>query len=333
MLGDSHDAFSTGYGSGRSESRVSTATYSRRHTLSAVSPSSGLTRSGGLRRPKRDRTQSLSPAAPDRNCRASISPVDDYSTASERLSVPRSGSQVSFRSPVPSVGYESASEGSQGVSTYGSIGYDICETSDTSEFAIDQTGSRTRSRTATSGTGRVFDTVQSCPSTDFETVTVCPPSTEYDDARKCICPPSVEEVVKIVESPEPMETPAPVPIELTPPPSQRASSRRTPSEFTLERETTTETGTMLPPIPIELTPPPSQRASSRRTPSELTSEQETTTETGMMQSPIPIELTPPPSPRPSSRRTPSELTLERESMTETGTMRSPVPIELSPPPS
>ncbi|KAG8743305.1 hypothetical protein FRC10_012268, partial [Ceratobasidium sp. 414] len=74
-----------------------------------------------------------------------------------------------------------------------------------SEFTIDHTGSRTRSRTATSATGRVvspikgseefitaegsavtdtqFDTVQSCPSTDFETVTVCPPSTEYDDAR------------------------------------------------------------------------------------------------------------------------------------------------------
>ncbi|KAG8743304.1 hypothetical protein FRC10_012267 [Ceratobasidium sp. 414] len=94
MLGDSHDAFSTGYGSGRSESHVSTAAYSRRRTLSAVSPSSGLTRSGGLRRPKRDRTQSLSPAAPDRDRRASISPVDGYSTASERLSVPRSGSSI-----------------------------------------------------------------------------------------------------------------------------------------------------------------------------------------------------------------------------------------------
>ncbi|KAG9080929.1 hypothetical protein FRC06_005993, partial [Ceratobasidium sp. 370] len=101
MLRDSHDAFSTAYGSGHSKSRVSTATYSRRRTLPAVSPSSGLTRSGGLRRPKRDRTHSLSPAAPDRDRRASISPVDGYSTASERLSVPRSGSQVSFRSPVP----------------------------------------------------------------------------------------------------------------------------------------------------------------------------------------------------------------------------------------
>ncbi|KAG9074600.1 hypothetical protein FRC06_010590, partial [Ceratobasidium sp. 370] len=203
MLGDSHDAFSTGYGSGHSESHVSTATYSRRRTLSAVSPSSGLTRSGGLRRPKRDRTESLSPAAPDRDRRASISPVDGYSTASERLSVPRSGSQVSFGSPVPSVSYESASEGSQGVSTYGSIGYDICETSNMSEFTIDQTGSRTRSRTV-SGTGRVVSptkgskefitaegsaatdtqlyTIQSSPSTDFETVTVCPPSTEYNDS-------------------------------------------------------------------------------------------------------------------------------------------------------
>ncbi|QRV84868.1 hypothetical protein RhiJN_12884 [Ceratobasidium sp. AG-Ba] len=59
-----------------------------------------------------------------------------------------------------------------------------------------------------------------CPSTDFETVTVCPPSTEYEDARKCICPPSVEDVVEIVESPEQM-TPVPVPVELTPPPSWR----------------------------------------------------------------------------------------------------------------
>ncbi|KAG8737750.1 hypothetical protein FRC10_007827 [Ceratobasidium sp. 414] len=55
MLGDSHDAFSMGYGSGPSESRVSTAAYSRRRTLSAVSPSSGLARSGGLLRPRRDR--------------------------------------------------------------------------------------------------------------------------------------------------------------------------------------------------------------------------------------------------------------------------------------
>ncbi|KAG9074971.1 hypothetical protein FS749_013432 [Ceratobasidium sp. UAMH 11750] len=93
MLGD-HDAFSTGYGSGRSEGRISTAPYSRRRTLSAVSPSSGLSHSGGLRRPKRDYTQSLSPAAPDRDRCASFSPVDGYSTASERLSVPGSGSQV-----------------------------------------------------------------------------------------------------------------------------------------------------------------------------------------------------------------------------------------------
>ncbi|KAG9086299.1 hypothetical protein FS749_003738 [Ceratobasidium sp. UAMH 11750] len=268
MLGD-HDAFSTGYGSGRSEGRISTATYSRRHTLSAVSPSSGLTRSGGLRRPKRDRTQSLSPAAPDRDRRASFSPV-----------------------------------------------------------TIDQTGSRTRSRTATSGIGRVvsptkgseefitaegsaatdtqFDTVQSCLSTGFKTVTVCPPSVE-------------EEVVEIVESPEHIETPIPVPIELTPPPSHRASSRRTPSELTLEQETETETETMHSPMPIELTPTPSQRPSSRRTPSELMLERET--ETGTMRSPVPIELSPPPPQRSSSRRTLSMISLE------------PAVIELAPPPS
>ncbi|KAG9120515.1 hypothetical protein FRC07_003950 [Ceratobasidium sp. 392] len=83
---DTHDALSTGYSSGRSKGIISTATYLRRCTLSAVSPSSGLSCSGGLRRPKHDRTRSLSPAAADR---ISISPVDSYSTASERLSVPR----------------------------------------------------------------------------------------------------------------------------------------------------------------------------------------------------------------------------------------------------
>ncbi|CAE7138623.1 unnamed protein product [Rhizoctonia solani] len=60
--GDTHDALSTGYGStGRSEGVVSSATYSRRRTLSGVSSSgSGLSRSHGLRRPKRDRTSSTS---------------------------------------------------------------------------------------------------------------------------------------------------------------------------------------------------------------------------------------------------------------------------------
>ncbi|QRV81102.1 plasma membrane ATPase 4 [Ceratobasidium sp. AG-Ba] len=153
ILGGSHDAFSTGYGSGPSESWISTATYSRRRTLSAVSPSSGLSRSGALRRPKRDCTQSLSPAATDR--RISVSPVDGYSTASERLFVPRSGSQVTFRCRASSLGYEFAGEGSQGPSTYGTIGYEICERSDMSKFTIDQTESRSRSRTAISGTARV----------------------------------------------------------------------------------------------------------------------------------------------------------------------------------
>ncbi|KAG8707385.1 hypothetical protein FRC09_001859, partial [Ceratobasidium sp. 395] len=317
---DTHDALSTGYGSGRSEGIVSTATYSRRRTLSAVSPSSGLSRSGGLRRPKRDRTQSLSPAAADR---VSISPVDGYSTASERLSVPRSGSQVSFasaRSPVRSISYESASEGSQGVSTYGSIGYEVCETSDMSEFTIDQTESRTRSRTATSGTARVvsptkvseeFITADSCQSTDFETVTVCPPSTDYEDAQKCICPPSIEEVSEvIVESSESVPTPVPVPIELSPPPSMRPSSRRSPSELTLEQETMTAAESTPSPMPIELSPMPSQRSSSRRTLSVISLEPEV------------FELTPPPSQRPSSIRSPSVLTAIETEV-----------IELTPPPS
>jgi hypothetical protein len=34
------------------------------------------------------------------------------------------------------------------------------------------------------------------PSADFETDTVCPPLTEYDDATKCISPPSVEEIIE-----------------------------------------------------------------------------------------------------------------------------------------
>ncbi|KAG9119967.1 hypothetical protein FRC07_004758, partial [Ceratobasidium sp. 392] len=315
MLGDSHDARSTGYASGRSEGRVSTATYSRRRTLSAISPSSGLSRSGGLRRPKRDRTQSLSPAAPDR---ISISPVDGYSTASERLSAPRSESQASytsFRSPAPSVSYESATGGSQGVSTYGSIGYEVCETSDMSEFTIDQTESRTRSRTATSGTARVvspikvaseeFITAEGSAATDtqLDTAQSCP-STEYDDARKCICPPSLEEVEVIEEIfPSPDATPVPVPIELSPPPSQRPSSRRTPSELTLEQSTPS-------PVPIELSPPPSQRSSSRRTLSVISLEPEV------------IELTPPPSQRPSSIRSPSVLTAMETEI-----------VELTPPPS
>lgn len=44
-----------------------------------------------------------------------------------------------------------------------------------------------------SATGTQFDTVQTCTDTEYQTVTICPPSTEYDDARKCDCPPSREE--------------------------------------------------------------------------------------------------------------------------------------------
>ncbi|QRV72505.1 hypothetical protein RhiJN_00519 [Ceratobasidium sp. AG-Ba] len=194
MLSDSQDAFSTGYGL-RSESRISTATYSCRQTPSAVSPLSSISRSGRLRRPKRDCTQSLSPEATDR--RISISPVDGYSTASKRPSVLCSGPQVTFRSYASSLGYESTGEGSHGPLTSGSIGYEICETSDMSEFTIDQRESRICSRTATSDTTQVisptkgseefitaegsavtesqFDTVQSCLSTGFETVTAMYP--------------------------------------------------------------------------------------------------------------------------------------------------------------
>ncbi|CUA73459.1 hypothetical protein RSOLAG22IIIB_10814 [Rhizoctonia solani] len=129
--GDTYDALSTGYGStGRSESVVSTVVSSRRRTLSGLSSSgSGLSRSHGLRRPKRERTLSVSPAASRRQSLA-IEPSDSRSESS--------GSYNSFQTRSELL------SGSQAPSTYGFIAYEVCETSDMSEFTIDQTGSRAR---------------------------------------------------------------------------------------------------------------------------------------------------------------------------------------------
>ncbi|KAG8714720.1 hypothetical protein FRC11_007387 [Ceratobasidium sp. 423] len=71
-----------------------------------------------------------------------------------------------------------------------------------SEFAIDRTSSHPRTITsichpspakqlseefitAKGSSGTQFGTVQPCSESEFETMTICPPSTDYDDARKC----------------------------------------------------------------------------------------------------------------------------------------------------
>lgn len=134
MRDDTYDAQSTGYGSGLSVGVVSSAAYSRRRTLSAVSsPGTGLARSGGLRRPRRERAQTLSPTATDHK--------GDFPRRPLRLSLPRADPNPMARTRVSAHALhrtpESVSGGSQGPSTYGSIAYEICETSDISEFTID----------------------------------------------------------------------------------------------------------------------------------------------------------------------------------------------------
>ncbi|KDN46600.1 hypothetical protein RSAG8_04253, partial [Rhizoctonia solani AG-8 WAC10335] len=337
VRGDTHDALSTGYGStGRSEV-VSTATYSRRRTLSGVSSSgSGLSRSHGLRRPKRDRALSVSPAASRRQSLAP-EPSDDVSGSN--------GSYASFQARSPSMGYES-----QGPSTYGSIAYEVCETSDMSEFTIDQTGSRTRTvtsgttgsrtRTVTSGTVRQpspsklseefitaegssesqFDTVQPCSESEFETVTICPPSTDYEDTRKCECPPSAEVTEEYVEEyiediiDEP--TPVPQPIELSPPYTQRVSTLRSPS--TVDQSFSPSVSFVSEPQVYELSPPPSEHTSLTHSPDAFS------TYTPEAEEPEILELSPPPSQQRSSLHSPSMISIEPDaSSLMTPSARSP----------
>ncbi|KAJ1301071.1 hypothetical protein OPQ81_003489 [Rhizoctonia solani] len=321
--GDTHDALSTGYGStGRSEGVVSSATYSRRRTLSAVSSSgSGLTRSHGLRRPKRDRAKTVSPANSRRQSLAVEEP-DDRSESN--------GSYTSFQPRSPSMVTESVG-GSQGPSTYGSIGYEVCETSDMSEFTVDQTGSRTR--TVTSGTfrqpspgklseefitaegssaGTQFDTVQPCSESEFETVTICPPSTDYEDARKCECPPPVEQVPPTVE-----ETPVPHTIVLSSPLTQSMSTLRSPS--TLQQTLSPSTVSFRPePEVYEISPPPSEYTSVTHSPEAMTAY------TPEAEEPDILELSPPPSQQRSSMHSPSMISIEPDaSSLVTPTARSP----------
>ncbi|CAE6389396.1 unnamed protein product [Rhizoctonia solani] len=326
---DTHDALSTGYGStGRSEGVVSTVISSRRRTLSGVSSSgTNLTRSHGLRRPKRDRTLSVSPAASRRQ--SLIEPSDSRSESN--------GSYASFQARSPS-GYESRS-GSQGPSTYGSIAYEVCETSDMSEFTVDQTGSRTR--TVTSGTARQpspakyseefitaegsseshFDTVQPCSDSEFETVTVCPPSTDYEDTRKCDCPPSAEvseeTVEEYIEDYVEEPTPVPQPIELSPPYTQRVSTLH--SSSTIDQSYSPTVSFVSEPQVYELSPPPSEHTSMTHSPDAFS------TYTPEAEEPEVLELSPPPSQQRSSMHSPSTISIEPDaSSLMTPSARSPV---------
>ncbi|KAH7337671.1 hypothetical protein B0J17DRAFT_433910 [Rhizoctonia solani] len=322
VRGDTHDALSTGYGStARSEGVVSSATYSRRRTLSGVSSSgSGLTRSHGLRRPTRDRTLSVSPAASRRQSLAAPSDVRSDSD----------GSYSSFQPRSPSVATESV----VGPSTYGSIAYEVCETSDMSEFTIDQTGSHVR--TVTSGTMRQpspsklseefitaegsseshFETVQPCSESGFETVTICPPSTDYEDTRKCECPPSVEISEEMIEEP----TPVPQPIELSPPLTRQVSSLQSPSTVVHSLSPSTVTWAAEPDV-YELSPPPSEHTSMTHSPDAFS------TYTPEAEEPEVLELSPPPSQQRSSMHSPSMVSIEPDASSLSGTrsLRSHLP--------
>ncbi|EUC57549.1 hypothetical protein RSOL_224790, partial [Rhizoctonia solani AG-3 Rhs1AP] len=245
---------------------------------------------------------SVSPAASRRQ--SLIEPSDSRSESN--------GSDASFQAHSP-LGYESHSS-SQGPSTCGSIAYEVCETSNMSEFTVDQTGSRIR--TVTSGTAcqpsptkyseelitaersseSHFDTVQPCSDSKFETVTVCPPSADQEDTRKCDCPPSVEiseeTVEEYIEDYTEEPTPVPQPIKLSPPHTQCSYSPTV--SFVSE------------PQVYELSPPPSEHTSMTHSLAAFS------TYTPEAEGPKVVELSPPPSQQRSSMHSLLTISIEPE---------------------
>lgn len=174
-----------------------------------------------------------------------------------------------------------------------------------------------------SATRTQFDTVKTYTDTEYQTIAICPPSTESDDARKCKCWQTTLSPLAIsptMSSPSVISAPCVI-RERSPPPSQCLSTIRPPSITSFGPESPQVHG---------LSPPPSQPPFTVRSPSVGSFRPE---------SPEIHELSPPPSQISSSWHLPSVVTIEGETSIVSPSVRtrsertqSVVPVTIPVPP-